>query len=270
MKMISLELSENPDLTKICSLYGIAQITRWEDPLILEYLERDIFIYQFGAIVFFDHSEKEVFDFIAELQNKLEKKIGYGKMDDLNYSINAKPPYEIANWDNEEFIFNQYDEIVYFNEKYFSAKFLKTVAFVLAQSAAIEKYYRLTEELECEVDRAMLWFKKNKLLLPVISNKSLDKTIAILKTRHTIVSDLMINEKPSAAWENSVCSELYETLGRHFELSRRFKNISKKLDYALETYNTFSDIIGHSRANFLELLIVIMILWEIIWEFIKH
>jgi len=270
MKIIALELSENPDFSIICKAYGLAQLTRWEDPLILEFLERNIHIYQFGAVIFFEHTEKEVFDFIIELGSKLNKKISYGKMDYLNFSISSEQPYEMKNWDNEEFIFDRYEEFIYFNEKFYSQKFLKTVSFILAQSSALERYNRATEELENEVERTMSWFKKNKLFLPVIMNKSLDKTLAILKTRHTIVSDLMILDKPASAWESSVCDELYETLGRHFELSRRYKNISMKLDYALETYNTLSEIIGHSRANFLELLIVIMILWEIIWEFIKR
>ncbi len=269
MKILAFDLSETIDFKLISSSYGISQVTKWEEPLILQYLEKNIHIYQFGAAVFFGHTEKEAFNFFSEMETKTLKKINYGNIEIINYIMADAPPAAAEDWNNEEYIFDQYEETIYFNNKLFNQKFLKIISFVIAQSAALERYDKLTENLETEIERTMAWFNRYKYLLPLLANKSMDKSLQILRMRHTIVSDLMILDKPLIAWENIGCNELYDMLGRFFELNRRYKNISLKLDYSLETSKTLSDLFGHIRANFLELLIVIMILWEIIWELLK-
>jgi len=262
-------MTENIDFSLLSSYFSIPQITRWEEPLILNFVEKNIHIYRFGAVVFFGHSEKESFDFFLELEKGLKKKNNFNRTDAINCEIVENPPIDIKNWNDEEFYFDQYSEIIYFNKSNYNPNFLKIISFALAQSVSLERFDKLSEDLEDEVEKTMSWFKKYKTLLPVLANKLFDKTIMILKIRHTIMSDLMILDKPYTAWENIACDELYEIISRHFELNRRYKSISSKLDYGLDSAQTLSNMFQHSRANFLELLIVLMIFWEIIWELIK-
>jgi len=244
-------------------------VAKWEDPLIVEFNGKTIHIFRFGALVFFGHSEKESFEFIGEIEKHSGKNYSFGRIDFIEFEIVEQPPIEIKNWKDEEFYFDPYSEFVYFNKSLFIPNFHKILSFTIAQSVTLERFDKLADELEEEVDNIINWFSKFRLLMPLLGNKSLNKTIKILKTRHYIISDLMILDKPYTAWENTACDELYEIISRHFELSRRYKVIESKLDYGIETAQTLTNKLEHSRANFLELLIVIMILWEIIWELLK-
>ncbi|HON56209.1 MAG TPA: RMD1 family protein, partial [bacterium] len=241
IKIRAFDLGENIDFSKLSNALGVMQVTKWEDPLIVDYLDNRVFIYQFGAIVFLNHTEKESFDFIEELQTKIFKKFNFGRTDTIDYSIvSSAPASEIKNWNDEEFYFDHYDETIYFNANFFSEKYLKIIAFTIAQSVVLDRYNKLSEELEEEVERILNWFKRYKKILPILTNRALDKTIKVLKLRHNIISDLMILDKPALTWENTAFDEFYNVLSNHLELTRRYRTISSKLDYALDTAQSLS------------------------------
>jgi len=272
IKIRAFDLNENIDFEKFIEHFKKNNtILRWEDPLIIEFNNKPAHLYRFGAVVLFSFEENEIFQLTEELEKIINKKLSVGKLEVLEYVITPDAPKDadIKNWLTEEFYFDRYDEIIYFNQNLFDNKFLNIISFTIAQSVTLDRLNKAADDLEDEVQQTILWFKKYKKLLPILANRSLDKIVKILQMRHYIVSDLMILDKPYIVWEKTVLDELYELISRNFELTRRAKNITTKLDFALETTQSLSAISDHSRANFLELLIVILILWEIIWEFIK-
>ncbi|HPG31916.1 MAG TPA: RMD1 family protein, partial [bacterium] len=190
MKILAYDTGEDINFNTLIAYYSTPQITRWEDPLIINFLQKSVHIFRFGPIVFFGHTEKESLEFIIELEKCLNKKIILGRVDDIEFEIEENPPVDAKNWSEEEFYFNRYAETIYFNKTYFNQTFLKIISFALSQSVALERFDKLSEILEEDVEKTMNWFKKYKSFLPILSNKLFDKTIKILKTRHTIISDI--------------------------------------------------------------------------------
>jgi len=94
--------------------------------------------------------------------------------------------------------------------------------------------------------------------------KALGLAMKILKTRHEILSDVMILDKPDIAWENELYDQLYQKLARYYELSRRYKNVTTKLDHAFEVASVLLEIHSESKANFLEWMIILLFVLEIV------
>ncbi|MGB9614965.1 MAG: RMD1 family protein, partial [Fervidobacterium sp.] len=64
-------------------------------------------------------------------------------------------------------------------------------------------------------------------------------------------------------WENEVYDQLYQKLSRYYELSRRYKNVTTKLDHAFEVASVLLEIHSESKANFLEWMIILLFIIEI-------
>jgi len=79
----------------------------------------------------------------------------------------------------------------------------------------------------------------------------------------------MILDKPDIAWENELYDQLYQKLARYYELSRRYKNVTTKLDHAFEVASVLLEIHSESKANFLEWMIILLFVLEIVISLIE-
>ncbi|WP_249741738.1 RMD1 family protein [Fervidobacterium pennivorans] len=136
---------------------------------------------------------------------------------------------------------------------------LSTVAFVLAQSVSLHRIEQKTDLLIDEIEKFLS--EKGKVAK---GRKALGLAMKILKTRHEILSDVMILDKPDIAWENELYDQLYQKLARYYELSRRYKNVTTKLDHAFEVASVLLEIHSESKANFLEWMIILLFVLEIV------
>ncbi|HNW91555.1 MAG TPA: RMD1 family protein [bacterium] len=269
MKLRAYDLGDTIEPGPLVSAFGVAQATRWEDALVVSFREHDVYVYQFGAVVFFGHTEEEVFEFCAELDRVTGKKYHPSRAETYTYEVVEDPPFPVKDWTDEEFVLDRYDDVAYFNVAHLETRYLKVLAFVLAQSTTLERFDRQADVLEEESEQTLAWYEKRINFLPLLLNRPLTATIRLLRERQKIMSELMVVEKPRITWTDTVCDEIYEALARHFEVSRRGRVVEVKLNYCLETAKTLASIAEASRNTFLEFLITILIIWEVIWEFIK-
>lgn len=256
----AIDAGKNIDIAFIAAKLQLPVITKWEMPLILNYNQKNVHIYQFGTFVFFDFTDKEIKDFISYLEKLIEEEYKAVLEDELTIKID--------NDIKDNFYIDYNIETLFIKEEFITQEVLSLISLTISQSVALERYEQLSDELEDEIEKTIYRYKKFKAFLPIIRNIVIGKTLNLVKTRHEIISDIMILDKPSITWEWNLYDELYESLARFFELKRRYKNLSHKLDYALETYTVLNEISEGSRANFLEFLIVVLIVLEIVMAFL--
>ena len=76
-----------------------------------------------------------------------------------------------------------------------------------------------------------------------------------------------VAEKPDALWDRPDLERLYARLEDEYELKERVDALNRKLAVVAETANTLADIIDTRRSLRLELIVVVLIAFEIVITF---
>jgi uncharacterized Rmd1/YagE family protein len=84
-----------------------------------------------------------------------------------------------------------------------------------------------------------------------------------LLVQHRVSGRVAIAEKPDALWDRPDLERLYARLEDEYELKERVDALNRKLAVVAETANTLSDIIDTRRSLRLEIIIVLLIAFEI-------
>jgi required for meiotic nuclear division protein 1 len=85
-----------------------------------------------------------------------------------------------------------------------------------------------------------------------------------LLVQHRVSGRVAIGEKPDALWDRPDLERLYARLEDEYELKERVDALNRKLAVVAETANTLADIIDTRRSLRLELVIVVLIAFEIV------
>ncbi len=85
-----------------------------------------------------------------------------------------------------------------------------------------------------------------------------------MQTRHAVLSNLSVLDKPDATWEYERLERLHGWLFDHFELDHRHVALSRKLDFLAENNRLIMDVLANRKSLRLEWAIVILIAVEIL------
>lgn len=88
-----------------------------------------------------------------------------------------------------------------------------------------------------------------------------------LLVQHNVSGRVAITEKPDALWDRSDLERLYARLEDEYELAERVETLNRKLSVVAETADTLADIIDVSRSLRLEVIVVLLIAFEIVIGF---
>jgi uncharacterized Rmd1/YagE family protein len=88
-----------------------------------------------------------------------------------------------------------------------------------------------------------------------------------LLVQHNVSGRVAIAEKPDALWDRPDLERLYARLEDEYELNQRVDALNRKLAVVAETANTLADIIDTRRSLRLEIVIVLLIAFEIVIAF---
>jgi uncharacterized Rmd1/YagE family protein len=98
-----------------------------------------------------------------------------------------------------------------------------------------------------------------------ISDKELASTTAkIVKHEYNTIAYIMILDKPDITWSNMEAASFYDEMIEFFELSDRYEVLKKKTDILNDILNGFSSISHSVRGIFVEWIVVILIVAEVI------
>jgi required for meiotic nuclear division protein 1 len=143
---------------------------------------------------------------------------------------------------------------------------LLVIADVLAKSVvladderAVAKVFEIIEPFAKELADHGRTRRDRKGVLQLIGNA--------LLVQHRVSGRVAIGEKPDALWDRPDLERLYARLEDEYELKERVDALSRKLAVVAETANTLADIIDTRRSLRLELIVVVLIAFEIVVTF---
>lgn len=252
------------DLNKIAVHCGIPKKFTWEEPLILKgeilksILLRNVdetqmvLVFSFGSIVFINHSTPDeitaLLRYLYTFEPDIDVKNASRYSDDYSLHLKGTETIELT------------DEYVVVPE--YESYYPELISTVLAKSVALEKTEeqlgQINDKLETMIDR----LEKGKLR---IGNKELARTTAkIIRHEYNTLAYIMILDKPDITWTSSTAGEFYDRMLEFFELNDRYKILKSKTEILYNIMDGFSTISHSIRGLFVEWIIVILILFEIV------
>ncbi|YCI77847.1 RMD1 family protein [Bacillus sp. R1-10] len=252
------------DLNKIAIHCGIPKKFTWEEPLILKgdilrsilYKNVDesqqVLVFSFGSIVFINYSHPDEIKAFSSFIQSFEPDIDLVNVDRYtdDYSLHFSETENI-NLTDEYVVVPKYE--------FFYPELISTI---LAKSVALEKTEEqlgnIHDKLEAMIDR----LEKGKLR---IGNKELARTTAkIVRHEYNTLAYIMILDKPDITWTSSIAGEFYDKMLEFFELNDRYKILKSKTEILYNIMDGFSNISHSIRGLFVEWIIVILIVFEIL------
>ncbi len=235
----------------------------WEEPLDLTLNGVRVLVWAFGAYVAVNADRKRIESIRAILEPFVSRK---GRAISEEYYIIEGDLHE----DNEISVYGATDRVLV-TEDFCVVKgeiddeLLKLVSFVLAQSVALSR-------LEREVDEIME--RATDLLDTAISSiirlgPALRELYTVMMARLQLLDDLMILEKPRAAWESPELERVYELLRDLYEIEERFESVDAKLSRLQELSQTVAGLVLAYRESLLEILILALIALELVTSFFR-
>lgn len=251
------------DLNKIAVKCGIPKKYTWEEPLVLqgdllplifgrEFTDdQKIMVFSFGSIVLVNVPGTDMttlLEYIREFEKDIEAKDWKSYTDDYEIRVGEVDEPEI----NDAFAVVPQYEIFY----------AELVAIVIAKSVAMEKSEfqlgKILDKLEEIIDR----LEHGKLR---VGDRELARTTArVARHQYNTINYIMILDKPDITWSNSDASLFYEKMSDFFELNDRYIVLTKKTDVLNNIISGFSSISHSIRGMFVEWVIVLLIIVEVI------
>ena len=252
-RFIALDLGDDIDIKKLMQEKSShIEYIRWEEPFKFKYAQGTVYVYSFGAVVGLNVPSNQFNSLVSELDDYVIGTVKHTATEILEVVQMQNKERDIEVTDDKVFV-PRIDEGV-----------LYTASFVLAQSVSLHRIEQKTGLLIDEIEKFLS--AKGKMAK---GRKALGLAMKILKTRHEILSDVIILDKPDIAWESEVYDQIYQKLARYYELSRRYKNVTTKLDHAFEVASVLLEIHSESKANFLEWMVILLFVVEIAMSIVE-
>jgi uncharacterized Rmd1/YagE family protein len=252
------------DLNKIAIHCGIPKKYTWEQPLILKgdiltsILHRDagesqmVLLFSFGIVVFINSSHADEITSFLHYIHTFEPDI------DIQHADKYTDDYSLHIGETEHIELTDEYVVVPKYESFYP----ELISTVLAKSVALEKTEeqlgKIHDKLENIIDR----LEKGKLR---VGNKELARTTAqIVRHEYNTLAYIMILDKPDITWTSSTAGEFYDSMVEFFELNDRYKILKSKTEILYHIMEGFSTISHSMRGLFVEWIIVILIVVEVV------
>jgi required for meiotic nuclear division protein 1 len=138
------------------------------------------------------------------------------------------------------------------------------VALTVAQSAAMEYYENLVEDLFARTG-SLTEFMERRGTVP-FRTRQLHRFIGeAIVTRTEVLSVLHLLDKPDEAWDDPAIDLIYDDLRGEFDLRDRYAALELKLRAIQESLELLVDVARDRRLLLLEVAVVFLILLELIF-----
>ena len=213
-----------------------------------------VFVYPFGALVFHDTAPAERERQMARLH---AARPGLTLGSEESFSVREEPGVR-----------PDVKEGVLIVDK-LSFEGSSVVAMTMAQSAEMEYYERIVEQMFSRTDRLVERLEKSGSA--PFATRPLHRFIGTaIGTRNEVLSILHLLDKPDAVWEDYTADRIYNELRAEFDLSDRYEALELKLRSVQESLELVLDMVRNSQTFLLEASIVLLIVLEIALTFVRH
>ncbi|MBN1114604.1 MAG: RMD1 family protein [Oligoflexia bacterium] len=219
-----------------------------------------MYVFASGTIVFFNCPKAEHEEMISNLisnNEKIFKNILYPEYmstsDNIMIAIGDK-----IQVDFDSIILTSIDD-----------EALRIAALMLSDSIILDYYENYVEEMLVKSHEFSTQTRKFGRLPR--ANKRLMRFIGeCMQTKQAIITNLFVLDNPPEIWEDHALNFLYHETRKLFEISYRFKTIDYKLKTIQENLSLLIDLSSARSGLWLELIIVLLILTEIIITLVNH
>ena len=143
------------------------------------------------------------------------------------------------------------------------------VALTVAQSAAMEYYERIVDQMFADTDRFAERLEKVGNMS--IYTRKLHRFIgAAISTRSEVLSVLHLLDKPDVVWDDPGAERIYEELQSEFDLADRYRALELKLRSVQDALSLVTDVARDRRLVLLEASIIVLIVLEIALSFVRR
>lgn len=247
--LLALYLGERIDLKKLQeNLKKYPYLSR-EHPILLKLaIGQYAVITKFGVVIFWNVPKNQREEFIKEVSPFVE-----------NFSREYKYLDTIRVWIKKDF------EDVKFGRVYLNnidKEKVQIISLVLGQSVALERYETEIEERISEMEKVIHILKSGKWQR-LKESKILSQIGEILTVKQRTISHLSLLDKPDTTWERAEIEKIYDKLYYELEIKDRLDILNEKIKFLSDHHKILLDFISAQRSNFLETIIVILIVIEI-------
>ncbi len=150
-----------------------------------------------------------------------------------------------------------------------TAERASVVALVVAQSAAMEYYERLVEEMFVSTDRLVDGLERSGTTRFGVRqlHRFIGQTVG---TRNEVLSVLHLLDKPDATWDDAEMDRIYAELRAEFDLMDRYQALEGKLRGVQESLELVLDVARDRRLFAIELAVVVLIVCEIVLSLLRR
>jgi required for meiotic nuclear division protein 1 len=142
------------------------------------------------------------------------------------------------------------------------------VALTVGQSAAMEYYERIVEQLFARTYN--LVGRLETLGTVPLRTRPLHRFIGqAITSRAEVLSILHLLDKPDAVWDDPAMDRIYEDLRDEFDLGDRYGALATKLGSVQEALTLVLDVARDRRLVLLEVAVVLLIVLEIVLPFLR-
>ncbi len=215
-----------------------------------------VFFYHFGAVVFFDVAAPVR---NTELKRLSAARPGLTKAQVLNEELTVREaPASRTDIDNGVLVVDS-----------LSFQRASVVALIVAQSAAMDYYESIVDQMFVETDKLGSQLERAGTM-PMRTRHLLKFIGATVGTRAEVLSVLHLLDKPDAIWDDPFAERIYEMLRVEFDLVDRYQSLELKLKSVQDTLEVITDVARDRRLLLLEATVVLLILLEIVLSLVRH
>ena len=229
--------------------YAPKEFSNYEMVISLPAENAYILFYNFGSVVFFNATDKEIEQEMARISEFRTPSDTMRTSDNFLIEINESGQNK-ASFDKLEVRTLTYDSI-------------KIASVLLAQSTALEYYEILIENLLERTNRYTRQLEKEGKYLE--QNEDLIKFIGMcMNSRQDIISNLYIVDSPDEVWENNELERLFTELKALLDIDVRYRALDHKIQIIQESVEIIVDLAKSRRMTQLELVIIGLFALDII------
>jgi uncharacterized Rmd1/YagE family protein len=211
------------------------------------------FVFTYGTIVFWAVSQVEQERVLKELGLFLIEPMQNLLRDDFSFSFG--PSFQVR---EDQIVLDSENPLVMLSLSHAFAQSVKLEYFEACVQQAVVQAQTLVDQLS----------QKGKIYL---NRREISKRIGwLMQQRYLINLHCDILDTPDFFWDRGELERYYQAGGAYLDLEQRVSVLYRRLDTASEIFEILTTEMNHRHSSFLEWIIIVLILIEVLMSFITH
>ena len=210
-------------------------------------IKRDIFYFPYGVVIFWGFSVEEETSLLSALKKFEKEPLPKAEMDEFSFSYGDK-----TNIEDDEIILQKKEVLTKLAISYAIGQSVKLSVFEDAIASTIEHSKHIPKDLS------------DKGKIPLSRRETARKMGELYLERNYINLHSEILDTPEFFWEHPDSEPLYRKMALYLDVSKRVDLLNRRLNLLHELFEILSNELNHQHAYFLEWMVIILIVIEVI------